>query len=171
MVLFNIFSEVSETVLVSFHFFVLILLLGIYFHCSVFQLTYWFFSLSYPTIDSFDYICHFSYYVVHYCLFFSSSRYLLNISYILLICTSILFPKFWIIFTITTLNSFSCRLPLSLSFIWSFRFLLCSFLWNIFLCYLTFVDRWGYVSVLLVVWSEVFRTGPCRQLGGVGSWC
>ena len=152
-------------------FFVLILLLGIYFHCSIFQLTYWFFSLSYHATDSFYCICHFSYCVVHYCLFFSSSRSLLNISYILLICTSILFPRFWIIFTITTLNSFSCRLPISFSFIWSFNFLLCSFLCNTFLCHLTFVDGWGYVSVLLVVCSEVSITGPCQQLGGVGSWC
>ena len=47
------------------------------------------------------------------CLFFSSSRSLLNVSCIF----SILFPRFWIIFTIITLNSFSGRLPISSSFV------------------------------------------------------
>ena len=36
------------------------------------------------------------------CLFFSFSRSLLNISCIFSICVSILFPRFWIIFTIIT---------------------------------------------------------------------
>ena len=49
------------------------------------------------------------------CLLFSSFRSLLNVSCIF----SILFLRFWIIFTITTLNSFSGRLPISSSFIWS----------------------------------------------------
>ena len=43
---------------------------------------------------------------------FSSSTSLLNVSCIL----SILFPRFWIIFTIIILNSFSGRLPISSSF-------------------------------------------------------
>ena len=53
------------------------------------------------------------------CLLFSSSRSLLNISCIL----SILFPWFWIIFTIIILNSFSGRLPISSSFVRSGGFL------------------------------------------------
>ena len=57
------------------------------------------------------------------CLHFSSSRSLLNVSYIF----SILFPRFWIIFTIITLNYFSGRLPISSSFVWSGRFLRCFF--------------------------------------------
>ena len=32
-------------------------------------------------------------------------------------------------------------------------------------------DGWGFVPVLLVVWSEASSTGACRQLGGAGSWC
>ena len=49
------------------------------------------------------------------CLLFSSSRSLLNVSCIF----SILFLRFWIIFTIITLNSFSGSLPISSSFpIW-----------------------------------------------------
>ena len=46
------------------------------------------------------------------CLLFSSSRSVLNISFIF----SFLFPRFWIIFTIITLNSFSgrCLFPLHL---------------------------------------------------------
>ena len=47
------------------------------------------------------------------CLPFSSSRSLLNIYFIF----SILFPRFWIIFTVITLNSFSGRLPISSSFV------------------------------------------------------
>ena len=47
------------------------------------------------------------------CLFFSSSRSLLNISCIFLICASTLFLRSWIIFTIITLNSFSGRLSIS----------------------------------------------------------
>ena len=49
------------------------------------------------------------------CLLFSSSRSMLNVSCI----SSILFPRFWILFTIITLNSLSGRLPISSSFVWS----------------------------------------------------
>ena len=44
------------------------------------------------------------------CLLFSFSHSLLNVSCIF----SILFPRFWIIFTIVTLNCFSSRLPFPL---------------------------------------------------------
>ena len=63
------------------------------------------------------------------CLLFSSSRALLNVSYIF----SILFPRFWIIFTIITFSSFSGRLPISSSFVWSGAFLLCPFICCVFL--------------------------------------
>ena len=43
------------------------------------------------------------------------------------ICNSILFSRFWIIFTIIILNSFSGRLPISSSFVWFGGHLSCSF--------------------------------------------
>ena len=49
---------------------------------------------------------------------------------------SILFPRIWIIFTIITVTSFSGRLPISSSFVWSGGFLPCSFICCIFLCLL-----------------------------------
>ena len=68
---------------------------------------------------------YFHYHVVHCWLFFISSRYL-NISCIFSICVSILFfcapilfLRFWISFTILTLNSFSGKLPNSSLFVWS----------------------------------------------------
>jgi len=73
--------------------------------------------------------------------FFISSRSLLNFSCIfsilvsrLFICNSILFAKFWIIFTIIILNSFSVRLLISSSFVWFGGLLSCSFTYCIFLC-------------------------------------
>ena len=65
-----------------------------------------------------------------------SSRSLLNISYIL----SIQFPRLWIIFTNITLNSFSSRLPISSSFVWSRGFLPCSFICYVFLCLLILLN-------------------------------
>ena len=70
------------------------------------------------------------------CLLFSSSRSLLKLSYIF----SILFPRFWIIFTIIILNSFSGRLPISSSFVWSGGFLPCSFIFCVFLCLLILLN-------------------------------
>ena len=64
------------------------------------------------------------------CLLFSSPRSLLNVSCIF----SILFPRFWIIFTVITLNFFSSRLPISSSFVCSDGFLPCSFICCVFLC-------------------------------------
>ena len=58
------------------------------------------------------------------CLFFNSSRFLLIDSCIF----SILLSRFWIIFTIIILNSFSGSLPISSSFIWTSVFLACSFI-------------------------------------------
>ena len=69
-------------------------------------------------------------------LLFSSCRSLLNVS----CCFYIVFPRFWIIFTVTSLNSFSGRLPISSSFVWSGGFLPCSFICCIFLCLLIFLN-------------------------------
>ena len=54
------------------------------------------------------------------CLLFSSFKSLLHVPCIF----SILFPRFWIIFTIITFNSFSDRLPIPSSFVWSLGFYL-----------------------------------------------
>ena len=62
-----------------------------------------------PLVDYFYSIFNFSNYV-HLCLFFISSRSLSNI--LIDFCIFfILFLRFWIIFTIITLNSFSDSLP------------------------------------------------------------
>ena len=74
--------------------------------------------------------------VIIVCLLFSSSWSLLNVS-----CISfILFPRFWIIFTIIILNSFSGRLPISSSFIRSGGFLPCSFFCYVFFCLLILLN-------------------------------
>ena len=69
-------------------------------------------------------------------LLFISSRSLLKVSCIF----SILFPRFWIIFNIITLNYFSGRLPISSSFVWSGGFLPCSFTCCVFLCLLILLN-------------------------------
>ena len=75
--------------------------------------------------------------IFHHCLFFSSSRSLVNVSCIF----SIRFPRFWIIFTIITLNSFSGRLPISSSFVWSCGHCLpWSFICCVFLCLLILLN-------------------------------
>ncbi|XP_049565758.1 uncharacterized protein LOC125964388 [Orcinus orca] len=66
------------------------------------------------------------------CFIFSSSRSLLNVSCIL----SVLFPRFWIIFTIVILNCFSGRMPICSSFVRSGGFLSCSFICCVFFCLL-----------------------------------
>ena len=73
--------------------------------------------------------------------FFISSRSLLNISCIfsifvsrLFICNSILFSRFWIIFTIIIQNFLSGRFPISSSLVWFGGHLFCSFTCWIFLC-------------------------------------
>ena len=53
---------------------------------------------------------------------------------------SILFPRVWIIFTIITLNSFSGRLVISPSLVWSGGFLPCSFICCVFLCLLILLN-------------------------------
>ena len=60
-------------------------------------------------IPSREFVISFIVLFITVCLLFSSSRSFLNISCIF----SILFPRFWIIFTIIILNSSSGRLPIS----------------------------------------------------------
>jgi len=52
----------------------------------------------------------------------------------LFICDSILFSRFWIIFTIIIYNSLSGRFPISSSFVWFGEHLSCSFTCWVFLC-------------------------------------
>ena len=94
-------------------------------------------------------------------MLFSSSRSLLNISCIF----SILFPRFWIIFTIIILNSFSGRLPISSSFVWSGGFLRYSFICCVFLCLLVLLN-------LLCLGSPFCRLHVCSShfFGTCSQW-
>ena len=88
---------------------------------------------------------------------------------------SFLFPRFWIIFTIITLNSFSGRLTISSSFIWSCGFLPCSFICCIFLCLLTlsnvlflrspFCRLQGHSSSCFWCLPPVLEVGPVACIG------
>ena len=86
------------------------------------------------------------------CLPFRSSRSFLNVACNL----SILFPRFWIVFTIITLNYFSGRLPISSSCVWSAWFLPCSFTCCIFLCLLILLN-------LLCLGSSFRRLQVCSS--------
>ena len=117
---FNIVSEVSEVVLISFNSFFFFPLCFIYFYHSIFYLTNPIFCLRYSTVGSLQSVFDLIYCVILYILTLLkiSSRSLLNISRIfsilvsrLFICNFILFSRFWIIFTIIILNPFSGRLP------------------------------------------------------------
>ena len=66
----DVFPEVSETVLISFHPFFFILFHGSDLRHSVFQLTYSSFCLSYSIIDFFQCMFHFNYCIVYPCLYF-----------------------------------------------------------------------------------------------------
>ena len=88
------------------------------------------------------------------CLLLSPSRSLLNVSCIF----SILFPRFWIIFTIITLNSFSGRLPISSSFVRSGGFLPSYFICCVFLC-------------LLILLNLLCLGSPFRRLQVCNSCC
>ena len=61
------------------------------------------------------------------------------------VCDSILFPRFWIIFTIFPMNYFSDRLLISSSFVWSCGYLPCSFICCMFLCL--------FICLSFCVWS------------------
>ena len=88
------------------------------------------------------------------CLLFSSSRSLLKISFIF----SILCPRFYIIFTVNILNSFSGRLPVSSSFVRSVGFLPCSFICCVFL-------------FLLILLNLLCLGSPFRRLQFCSSHC
>ena len=102
------------------------------------------------------------------CSLFSFSSSLLNVSCIFFI----LFPRFWIIFTLITLNSFSGRLPISSSFVWSGQFLPCSFICCVFLCLLILLNLLCLGSPfcrLLVCSSCCFWClAPVGKFGSVG---
>ena len=101
----------------------------------------------------------------------------------LLIHTFIIFLRSWIIFTIITVNYFPCSLPISSLFIWSCRFLPCSFICNICLCLLilfkllclcSFCRLQGYIPLAFVVCPLVGEDGPGASLGflvGVAGAC
>ena len=122
-------------------------------------------------------------------MLFSSSRSLLNVSSIF----SILFPRFWIIFTVITLNYFSGRLPISSSFVWSCGVFPSSFICCcIILCLLISFNllclgspfhrlqvcssHWfwclppvGEIGSVACVVFLVGGTGACILVGGAGS--
>ena len=91
--------------------------------------------------------------IVHVCLFFKSSSFLLNTFYIFLVCTSILFLRSWIIIV---LNSFSGRLPIFTSLSYSSGVFFCSFVWNIFLCYLILFN-------FLYLWTPFCKVKDCMS--------
>ena len=101
-------------------------------------------------------------------LLFSYSRSLLNVSCIF----SILFQRFWIIFTIITLNPFSGRVPISSSFFWSGGFLSCSFICCVFLCLLILLNLLclGSPFCRLQVYSShcFWCLSPVAKVGSVG---
>ena len=110
-------------------------------------------------------------------LFIISSRSLLNISCIfstlvsrLLICNSILFSRFWIIFVIIILNSFSGRFPIS-SFVWLGGHFSCSFACWVFLCLFILFRllclEWAFCILLVCGSFLLWRFLP---VGGVDDW-
>ena len=153
VVAFNVVPEVSETVLNSFHSFFFFLLCSSYFHSFIFQITYpSSVSVILLLILSRGFLFSFIVLFIIVCLLFSSCRSLLNFYCIF----SILFPRFWIIFTITTLISFSGRLPISSSSVWSGGVLPCSFICCVFLCLLILLN-------LLCLGSPFHRLQVCSS--------
>ena len=86
----------------------------------------------------------------------------------LFICNSILFSRFWIIFTIIILNSFSGRLPISFSFVWFGGLLSCSFTWWIFLCLFIFFKflclAWPFCMLEVCGSSLLWRLLPVGRV-------
>ena len=97
-----------------------------------------------------------------YCLslFFKAPSSLLNISYILSVCASILFLRSWIIFTVITLDSFSGWLLISTSLSCYSEIVSCFFIWNISPCCLILSD-------FLCLWSPFLRLHDCNSSSGV----
>ena len=105
-------------------------------------------SLLLPQLSSYEFI---PVYYSSACLFFSSYRSLVNTSCIFSTFASILFQRSWIIFTIIILNSFSGRLPISISFSCFSEVLSCPFIWNKTLCLFTLVIKTTFWDVVLVL--------------------
>ena len=133
-------------------------------------------SLSYSTVGSLQSAFDLSNCIIHYWLTLISSRFLLNISWIfsilvsnLFIYNSILFSRFWIIFTIIIVNSFSSRLPISSSFVWFGGRLSCSFTCWIFLCFFILFRllclQWPFCRLEVCCSSLLWCLFP---VGGVG---
>ena len=104
--------------------------------------------------------------------FFISSRSLLNISYIisilvsiLFIYNSILFSRFWIIFTIIILNSLSGRFPISSSFVWFGGHLSCSFTCCLFILFILLCLVWPFHFLVVLEFCLLWRF---LAVGGVG---
>ena len=127
-----------------------------------------FFYLWFPP-ECFDLSCC----IIHYWLtLFYFFRSLLNISciYAILVsrlfnCSSILFSRFWIIFTIIILNSFSGRLPISSTFVWFGGHLSCFFTCWIFLCLFILFRLLclGWPFCRLSLWFLfIVEVPPCR---------
>ena len=150
----------------SFLFILFSVFYGSDFHHSVLQVIHLFFCLSYSAADSFQ--C-----IIYLYLFFSCYRSLVSISCIF----SILFPRFWIIFTIIILNSYSGQLPISTSFSCFSGVLSCPFIWDI--THYFFILTWflwhGFCSshcgivVLLALWWMRLR-GLCKLPDGMDWW-
>ena len=130
-------SQRSQIVLISFNFFSMFHLFLPFYLLP--HLSYLMPPLFYCWISIVCFLSH----LLHYSLYidyFISSRSLLNLSCIisilvsrLFICDSILFSRYWIIFTIIIQNSLSGRLPISSSFVWFGGHLSCSFTCWVFL--------------------------------------
>ena len=176
--MFDIVPEVSEVVLISFNSFfsffpyasfISIILSSRHLSYLLPQLFYcWF-----PPEWFWPQLLHYSLFIDS---FFISSTSVLNISCvfsilvsILFICNSTWFSRFWIIFTIIILNSFSGRLPVSSSLVWFGGHLSCSFTCWVFLCLFILFRLlcFGWPFCILVVYgsSLLWRFLP---VGGVG---
>ena len=132
--------KLSPFLLILFFFFPLCF---IYFYHSIFYLTYPIFCLYYSSFDSSRvFLISFIALFIIDRLFFISSLSLLYISCILsilvsrlFICNYTLFSRFWIIFTIIILNSFSGRLPISSSVVYFGGHLSSSFTYYLFILF------------------------------------
>ena len=120
-------SLMLSSFFVCFHSFFYILSCGSDFHHAVLRVPYLFFCLSYSATDSF-------WRIIHLCLFFSSSRSLVNISCIFSILRS------WIIFTVIILSSYSGRLLTPTSFSCFSGVLSCPFIWDITFCFFMLIN-------------------------------
>ena len=129
--MFDIVPEVSETTLSSFLSFFFFFTL----FCSSEVISTFLSSSSLIHSSASDILLLISVIVLFACLVFNSSRSSL-IDYCIF---SILLSSFLIIFTIIILNSFSGSLPIYSSFIWTFVFLVFSFICVVFVCPSSFI--------------------------------